>query len=120
MVSLPPHAPPPWPTEEVVSALAGTHDFTQFETWKDLFLLAQKYNRHLYVKQFLRGCPVNRYEVASVAPLPSADCAVVLFNAGGLSGDDAGNLGGSLILKFQPPIQRTIIDTYQFAEPEIR
>lgn len=120
MTALPPHPKPPWPTEEVIKALAGSHDFTQFETWKELFLLAQKHNRHLYVKQFLRGCPVSRYEVASVSPLETAECPVILFSAGGLSGDDAGNLGGSLVLKFQPPLQRTIIDTYQFAEPEIR
>lgn len=120
MGSLPPHPKPVWPTEEVIEALKGPHDFTEFDTWKVLFLLAQKYNRHLYVKQFLRGCPVSRYEVASVSPTAAAECPVVLFSAGGLSGDAGGNLGGSLILKFQPPIQRTIIETYQFAEPEIR
>lgn len=121
MVGLPPHPRPPWPTAEVTEALAGTHDFTKFSTWKDLFLLAQKYGRHLYVKQYLRGCPVSRYEVASVAPTATAvECPVVLFNAAGLFGDDAGNLGGSLVLKFHPPIQRTIVDTYQFSDPEIR
>jgi hypothetical protein len=118
---LPPHPQPPWPTAEVVEALKGPHDFAQFDTWKDLFLLAQKHNRHLYVTQFLRGCPTSRYQVASVAPTATAtDCPVVLFNAGGLFGDDFGNLGGSLVLKFEPPIQRTIIDRFQFAEPEIR
>ena len=121
MPSLPPHPRPPWPTDEVVTALKGPHDFTQFDTWKDLFLLAQKYNRHLYVKQFLRGCPVARYEVAYVAPTATAvECPVVLFNAAGLFGDDAGNLGGSLVLKFHPPIQRTIIDRFDFMEPEIK
>lgn len=119
-MSLPPHPKPKFPTEEVTQALVGPHDFTQFDTWKDLFLLAQKYNRHLYVKQYLRGCPVSRYQVAQLAPLATAECPVVLFSAGGLFGDDAGNLGGSLVLKFHPPIQRTIIDTYQFADPEIR
>jgi len=121
MNGLPPHPQPPWPTEEVTEALQGPHDFTEFGTWKELFDLAEKNQRHLYVKQFLRGCPVGRYEVAMVAPTATAtDCPVVLFNAGGLFGDDAGNLGGSLTLKFFPPIQRQIIETYDFGEPEIK
>jgi len=121
MTSLP-HIPPPFPTEDVKTALAAPDlDFTEFNTWKDLFLLAQKHGRHLYVKQFLRGCPVSRYEVASVAPTATAtECPVVLFSAGGLFGDDFGNLGGSLVLQFEPPIKRTIIDRFEFGEPEIR
>lgn len=121
MSSLPPHPLPPWPTEDVVDALATEHDFTEFDTWKELFDLAEKHQRHLYVKQFLRGCPVSRYEVASVSPTATAtDCPVILFNAGGLFGDGAGNLGGSLVLKFYPPIQRQLIETYAFGEPEIK
>jgi len=121
MVSLPPHPKPVWPTQEVIDALVGPHDFSEFDTWKTLFLLAQKYGRHLYVRQFFKGCPASRYEVATVAPSATAtECPVVLFNAGGLFGDDSGNLGGSLVLKFHPPLQRTIIDIYEFAEPEIK
>lgn len=122
MTQLPPHTPPPWPTEEVRTALADpTLDFKDFNTWKTLFDLAQKNGRRLYIKQFLRGCPVSRYEVASVAPTATAtECPIVLFSAGGLFGGDAGNLGGSLVLKFEPPSQRAIIDRFEFKEPEIK
>jgi len=112
---------PVFPTEEVIEALKGPHDFTEFDTWKTLFDLAEKNLKHLYVKQFHKGCPVGRYEVASVAPTATAtDCPVVLFSAGGLFGDEAGNLGGGLILQFFPPIARQIIDRFEFGDPAIR
>ncbi len=121
MNGLPPHPLPPWPTEDVKAALAITYDFTTFEPWKILFDLAEKHQRKFYIKQFVRGCPVGRYETVSVSPTETAtDCPVILFNSGGLFGDDAGNLGGSLILKFFPPIQRTIIERFDFGDPEIK
>jgi hypothetical protein len=121
-MSLPPHPKPPWPTEDVKEALANPDlNFKEFDTWRDLFFLAQKHGRTLYVRQILRGCPASRYQVASVAPSATAtDCPVVLFNAGGLFGDDFGNLGGSLVLHFEPPIRRTVIDRFEFGDPEIR
>jgi hypothetical protein len=121
MLGLPPHPQPPWPTEDVTDALAVDYDFTEFDSWKTLFDLAEKHQRKFYIKQFLRGCPVGRYEVVSVSPTEVAtDCPVILFNSGGLYGENAGNLGGSLILKFYPPIQRTIVDMYCFGEPEVK
>lgn len=121
MNELPPHPLPIFPTEDVKAALIIERDFTEFSSWKVLFDLAEKHQRKFYIKQFVRGCPVGRYEVASVSPTETAtDCPVILFNAGGLFGDDAGNLGGSLILKFFPPIQRTIVDRFGFGEPEIK
>ena len=121
MLGLPPHPQPPWPTEEVTEALVGPHDFKNFDTWRELFALAEKNQRHLYVTQFIKGCPVSRYEVATVAPTATAkDCPVILFSAGGLFGDEAGNLGGSVILQFEPPIRRAVIDRFEFGKPEIK
>lgn len=119
-MALPPHPQPVFPTQEVIDALADpTWDFTQFDTWKSLFSLAEKYGRRLYVTQYVNGCPASRYEVAIVANNQSQECPVVLFNAGGLFGDDFGNLGGSLILMFQPPIQNTAA-IYDFRNPVIK
>lgn len=119
-MSLPPHPKPVWPTEDVTEALTADYDFTLFSSWQTLFNLSQQHGRRFYIRQFLRGQPVSRYEVAHVAPEEEHEDPVILFNAGGLFGDDAGNLGGSLILRFTPPIQRQIIDTYEFGEPEIK
>lgn len=120
-MNLPPHLPPPFPTEDVKEALADPNlDFTDFDTWKSLFFLAQEHGRRLYVRQFIMGCPATRYEVASVSPMVDAtECPVILFNAGGLFGDDSGNLGGSLTLQFAPPVKRTV-DRFIFGEPEIK
>jgi hypothetical protein len=120
MASLPPWPRPKFPTDEVTQALSDPNlDFTEFSTWKDLFELAEEFTgKRLYVTQSSNGTPIARYEVALVANTEDDECPVVLFSAGGLSGD-GGNLGGSLILKFTPPHQRTLIERFEFGEPRI-